>query len=343
MALKHPILAGNARIKQAAENSPPLAQGETGTGVSLLQAALLDLGYKLPTSLRKTGAPDGIFGSETHSVVMEFQRKESLAKKDGIAGRDTLERIDARLLAASPPKIPVPASVLPPSTSEYQIGSADPAIRHDAGAGPWNSRPKTALALVQRECVLEILPPRGVSAGILIGEDAARHMKYYLDGSGRPLIIDLESMVRNVPSARKRFLNEVSQAKTFVEALPAGTHAITSKRGEGGYNSKSESTNWFFAIGGYTSWGRGSAKITRGAPLREYELAFEYRFYDRYNWDAGKKVTIAGVVVSDEFMGEFHLQGLAQEFDCVGSIKRTFTWKQGQPIPAVQLQGPGGR
>jgi len=64
----------------------------------------------------------------------------------------------------------------------------------------------------------------------------------------------------NVPSARKRFLNEVSQAKTFVEALPAGTHAITSKRGEGGYNSKSESTNWFLAIGGYTSWGRGLCK-----------------------------------------------------------------------------------
>ena len=82
---------------------------------------------------------------------------------------------------------------------------------------PWNSQPKTALALVQRECILEILPPRGVSAETLIGKDAARHMKcLYLEGSGRPLTIDLDRMVRDVPSAKKRFLTKVSHAKTFV-------------------------------------------------------------------------------------------------------------------------------
>jgi peptidoglycan hydrolase-like protein with peptidoglycan-binding domain len=340
--LKHPVLAGNERVRKAAANLPPMARGETGTGIAILQAALVDLGYKLPTSMRKTGVPDGVFGDETHGAVLGFQRKESLSRKDGIAGRDTLERLDVLLLAAAPSK-KVPSPILPSGTAEYGIGSADPPARSDPGAGPWNSKPKTTIALVQRETILETLPPRGLSAMTFIGKDAARHMKHYLDGSGRTLTIDLEGMVRDVPSAQMRFLNEVSQAKRFVEALPVGVHLITSKRGEGAYNSKSENQNWFYAIGGYTSWGRGKATLKSGHPQREYELEFEYRFYDRYNWDGGKSVTIASVTITDDFMGEFHRQGIAREFDCVGSIQRKFVWKQGQPIPAQQFQPAGGR
>ena len=56
----------------------------------------------------------------------------------------------------------------------------------------------------------------------------------------------------------------------------------------------------------------------------------EYKFYDRYNWDMGKKVTILGVTVTDQFMGEFHRQGLAKEFDMRGSVKKTVTWKKGK-------------
>jgi hypothetical protein len=47
--------------------------------------------------------------------------------------------------------------------------------------------------------------------------------------------------------------------------------------------------------------------------------------------------------VTDAFMGEFHRQGLAKEFDCYGSFKRHFSWKKGQAIPAQQLYPAGGR
>jgi hypothetical protein len=76
---------------------------------------------------------------------------------------------------------------------------------------------------------------------------------------------------------------------------------------------------------------------------RRCELNFEYKFYDRYNWDKGKSVTFAGITVTDEFMGEFHRQGLAQEFDCVGSFRRSFSWKAGTPIASGQLHTPGER
>jgi hypothetical protein len=82
-------------------------------------------------------------------------------------------------------------------------------------------------------------------------------------------------------------------------------------------------------------------KDAPGSP--KYELEFEYRFSDRYNWDAGKSVTFAGITVTDTFMGEFHRQGLAKEFNCIGSVRRRFTWKKGRPIPPQQLYASGGR
>ena len=54
-------------------------------------------------------------------------------------------------------------------------------------------------------------------------------------------------------------------------------------------------------------------------------------------------MTIHGITITDAFMGEFHRQGLAKEYDCYGSFKRSFSWKKGDPIPQAQLDGPGGR
>ncbi len=78
--------------------------------------------------------------------------------------------------------------------------------------------------------------------------------------------------------------------------------------------------------GGYSAWGKGNATVCKD----EYTLEFEYKFYDRYNWDTGKSVKILGYKVTDQFMGEFHRQGLAQEFNMRGSVKKTIMWKKGQ-------------
>jgi hypothetical protein len=112
---------------------------------------------------------------------------------------------------------------------------------------------------------------------------------------------------------------------------------------ENGYNTKVENQNWYYAIGGYSSWGVGKAVVSGDTAHRTFSVDFEYKFYDRYNWDGGKSVTIHGITVTDAFMGEFHRQGLAKEYDCYGSFKRSFSWKKGDPIPQAQLDGPGGR
>jgi len=193
-------------------------------------------------------------------------------------------------------------------------------------------------ARVQKQLILEILPPRSASAALLIGDDAARHLKHYMDNTRRKLTIDLEGMIEEVRTAKMRFHNEVNQARAFVEQLTVGEHRITSNTAEGAYNRKTENKNWFFAIGGYSTWGKGQARVKKDASgQREYELDFEYKFFDRYNWDGGKKVEIFGVTITDQFMDEFHCQELAREYDCVGSIKRKLRWKHGEAIPPQQL------
>jgi peptidoglycan hydrolase-like protein with peptidoglycan-binding domain len=81
------------KLLAAANNKPALRKGQTNDAVAVLQQALIDLGYPMPISTRKTGRPDGIFGAETEATVTEFQRSQGLSP-DGVAGRHTLGRLD---------------------------------------------------------------------------------------------------------------------------------------------------------------------------------------------------------------------------------------------------------
>ncbi len=335
MGLQYAFFKANTRLVKAAGNSPPLKRAEKGPAVVLLQAGFLDLGYSLPISTKKGGVPDGIYGKETYDVVYQFQKDHKLSK-DGVAGKQTITTLDALLVAKTKP-IPKPIKPLHPkplpSTNEYQVGSKDPVLRADKGSGVWNSSPVTNTARAQWALIMGILP----GAAAVIGDDAAINMAHYMGNSGKDLTIDLEDMVADVSSAQKRYLAEVKQAKKFVEMLPDGKFGITSKRTNGGYNYKSENWNWFFAVGGYSTWGKGVAEVKTLGKKTMITLEFEYKFYDRYNWDNGKKVTILGVEITDHFMGEFHRQGLAQEFNMYGSFKRKLSWEKGQSIPANQI------
>jgi peptidoglycan hydrolase-like protein with peptidoglycan-binding domain len=321
--------------------------GERGAAVAILQGALIDLGYKMPKSTTKANHPDGVFGEETREVVRQFQHDAKLEPRDGIAGHDTWARLDAPMSAGKTPKPspgPPPPVVPPPiADRNYRLGVGDPTITPDFGSGAFNSEPKAISMWALKQAVLEILPPRGNSASIAIGMDAARHMKHYMDASGAALTIDLEDMIASGPTATAHFRHEVRQAQLFVEKLVVGSHVFTSLTAESSYNYKGESTNWYFAVGGYSTWGKGTANVLARPAGKEYEMRFEYRFYDRYNWDKGKSVTIGPVEITDKFMGEFHRQGYAREYDMVGSITRTFRWKHGDIIPEAQYQSGGWR
>lgn len=346
------------RLQSAAEKGPPLARGETSSGVALMQAGLLDLGYKMPRSVRPDKSTDGVFGEESDRVVREFQAAEHL-KADGMAGPRTLGRLDELLLGRTPPipprprKLrrprppvpPAPPPVPPPvppkpapapiviEDPHYKIGSDDPPLGHDPGAGPWGSKPATFQSHLLKGTILQICyGPALAYPGI----NATKHMLHYFGNTGRDYTINLEDMVRSVAEARSALVSEFRHAQRFIHKLPVGQHAFVAKDTHSAYNSKGESADWFFAIGGYTFWGKGTVRITQAHAMgpRSYEVQFQFKFYDRYNWDGGKKVTIGGIEVTDEAMGEFHRQGLAKEFDCYGSITRTLFWIGETNVPS---------
>jgi peptidoglycan hydrolase-like protein with peptidoglycan-binding domain len=101
--LKSPRLAGDPRLQQAYHDAPPLRAGESSPSVATIQQVLIEQGFPLPISTKKTGKPDGIYGSETKAAVQAFQAKFKL-DKDGVVGHDTLDAMD-KLLGPAKPEI----------------------------------------------------------------------------------------------------------------------------------------------------------------------------------------------------------------------------------------------
>lgn len=112
--LQSPKLAGNARLQRAFDNDPALGIGESGEAVRLVQEELVRNGFPMPKSTREDGEMDGAFGMETFTILQQFQELHEL-KVDGIAGHETLGRLDQLAQGTAPPvpKPPVPGKKKP--------------------------------------------------------------------------------------------------------------------------------------------------------------------------------------------------------------------------------------
>jgi hypothetical protein len=216
--------------------------------------------------------------------------------------------------------------------ANYIIGAGDPTIHPDAGAGRWNSKPWTYKMTGLKKLIIGQLG----FAGLFYGFDAAAHLGHYFQNTGKDYTVALARMIKDAPSAKYLYDEEIADAMEFVEKLTVGEHQITSSRTSVGEHHPRESRNWYYASGGYSVWGKGNATIALNVSgEKSYKLDFEYKFFDRYNWDRGLSVELFGIRVTDELMGEFHRQGLAQEFNMYGSYKETVTWGGGAPTVAV--------
>ncbi|MGC2660734.1 MAG: hypothetical protein WA324_22490 [Bryobacteraceae bacterium] len=221
---------------------------------------------------------------------------------------------------------------------DYKVGTDDPIIHPDKGAGAFDSE-STEMSSRAEKLLYSQLQAEAWAA---TGPNAVRHLNHYFDESGDPLTIDLVGMIRDVPSAKTLFLLELTTAQKFAETLKPGTWQITSRRASNGYDTQRENKDWFFAVGGYSAWGKGTVNVPPFGAARQFTMDFEYKFYDRYNWDSGKSVHIGPLKITDDFMGKFQRQGLAKEFDSVGSYQVTVKWAQGS-APTITPKPTGGR
>ncbi|RXT56657.1 hypothetical protein B6S44_06270 [Bosea sp. Tri-44] len=101
MALTSPRFSANDRLRKAAENAPPLKQGERGQAVAIIQLALTDLGLAMPSSTNQGRTlPDGIFGPETARRIRSFQTANGLVA-DAIVGPLTMAALERAIIAQS--------------------------------------------------------------------------------------------------------------------------------------------------------------------------------------------------------------------------------------------------
>lgn len=120
-------LSGSPRLQKAVNNAPPVYYGESNEGVAAMQQGLIDLGYPMPKSTDGgTSPPDGIYGSETGTILRRFQKDQGLGI-DGIAGKNTLTRMDELLS----------------SQTDYNAAAENAAFAAQMG-GPKGSRPFAA-------------------------------------------------------------------------------------------------------------------------------------------------------------------------------------------------------
>ena len=95
--------------------------------------------------------------------------------------------------------------------------------------------------------------------------------------------------------------------------LQVGTYKIDSRLLSLGDNNTGQNMDWFLAIGHYAAWGKGTVKVCANTVV----LNFTYTLVKRYQWEMGldKSVSILGVEITDDTMGEFSEAGLAKEFN----------------------------
>jgi len=124
-------------------------------------------------------------------------------------------------------------------------------------------------------------------AHFYVGDDAAKHLCHYFPCSGSAYTIDLEGMVRDVADAAAQYEDEVRLAKQFVEQLRPGRHDIVAQSTTEGYNEEEKNRNWYYALGGYHSWGRGV--VHRQGLGREFDCVGCLR--RQFAWNGGSQMS----------------------------------------------------
>jgi hypothetical protein len=172
--------------------------------------------------------------------------------------------------------------------------------------------------------------------------DAARHLRHYLDNSGKPLEVDVNSILHDEPRLRTAAGEQVNVA--VAQALKdydgSGPADIPFRTGWGVFTAAGK--NWFYGLGSMSESVTGVIHIEPGNPPKT-TVTYRVHVHDRYNWDGDKSTNIGPFNVKDKELQELHRKGLAQEYDVNGrSDEITVTINPNDPGSATPPAG-GGR
>lgn len=215
---------------------------------------------------------------------------------------------------------PVPGESLPgrpkpPAWTPKDVGSGG-----DATFGTWEPRlPSDQLDKWEIDAVRE-----GIAS---VWPEAERNMSHYFGVSGAPLEQDVGKMLNDLPTFRESVdtrmqdlgVSAISQAQASGATGPLTFPVNTDWTG----NAIPQSDrNWYLAIGNFDYNLSGEVTVyppTQPGGQWTYSMDADLNMRDRYNWDVQKATPIAGVPISDNQLGRFHMIGWAKEFTMYGS------------------------
>jgi hypothetical protein len=217
----------------------------------------------------------------------------------------------------------------PPGQPSTQPGAGGippppPWTKHDGGSGEWGSQPWYSRGD-------DAAFKAGIEAGLPVIEQkwphAAELLDHYLDNTGNPYNLDVNSMMSDIPSMQGRADAVVNDQvnRIVAEATTTGQYGQPvpfRTPWQGYYMDAGANPDWYRAVGGVDMSAGGVVTVyppdsPGGQPRVHVES--QINVADRYNWDAGKETQIGPITISDAQMAGLQTAGLAREFDITGA------------------------
>ncbi|MFJ7248151.1 hypothetical protein ACIQWA_26455 [Kitasatospora sp. NPDC098652] len=206
-------------------------------------------------------------------------------------------------------------------------GALLPPDAYDRGAGDYNTESPT-----DRDRKLAATLGAGI-AGMPFatgGTNASANMAHYLSGTGEPLNLNVEDMLKEIPGFQASVNTTLDgnlggwEAEALAEYRRTGKPvALVQQTGWQPMSATPESSkDWFYAVGSFHYNTEAKIEVKPTSPGAPPEVTVTYRtnVRDRYNWDNGKSTEVPGVGrVTDADIQRLHRTGLAREFDMGGA------------------------
>ncbi|MET8542138.1 hypothetical protein ABZW03_15990 [Kitasatospora sp. NPDC004799] len=200
---------------------------------------------------------------------------------------------------------------------------------YDRGAGVYNSESPT-----DRDRKLAATLGAGIAGMPFAAGDtnASANMAHFLSGTGEPLGLDVEDMLKDIPDFQESVNTTLNgnvpgwEAEALAEYRRTGKPvALVQQTGWQPMSATPESSkDWFYAVGSfhYNTQAKIEVKPTSPGAPPEVTVTYQTHVRDRYNWDHKKGTDVPGVgYVTDDDIQRLHRTGLAQEFDMGGTSK----------------------
>lgn len=163
--------------------------------------------------------------------------------------------------------------------------------------------------------------------------NAADHMRHFLGNSGATLEIDPTRMLAEIPGFQAA-VNSDFAANIMIAAETRARQEFTGQpmcftietpwQNVGADKLGTDlSSNWHYGVGTFSFSQTAQVSVKPGPNgAMEVSIDSQLRVFDRYNWDSGKAVAIAGQTITDEVLSRLHEVGLAQEYDIHGTMEQ---------------------